>query len=86
MTPFYNANTNTRGMLVISTEPSLSFGNEQRRLGLLQQPSSLYSFPSDVEVYMQAVEACPIEGQKDAVSLIVCMQWLFAYTFCLFLL
>lgn len=71
MTPFYNANVNTRGMLVISTEPSLSLVNEQRRLGLLQQPSSLYPFPSDVEVYMQAVEACPIEGQKDAVSLMV---------------
>ncbi|CDH57099.1 predicted protein [Lichtheimia corymbifera JMRC:FSU:9682] len=75
MTPFYNANVNTRGMLVISTEPSLSLVNEQRRLGLLQQPSSLYPFPSDVEVYMQAVEACPIDGQKDAQGNVYVELW-----------
>lgn len=69
MTPIFNSINPTSGMLVISTEPSLNLVNQQRRLGLLQQQPSLYPFPSDIEVYMQALEACPIEGQRDAVSI-----------------
>ena len=83
MAPIYN-NNNTRGVLVISTEPSLNLINEQRRLGLLQQQPSLYPFPSDIEVYMQAVEARPIEGQQDAVSYMMHMKHSFAHLFYLF--